>query len=179
MSLQTIARRYAAALADVVLERGEAREVQQELLTWEQMIQSSPNLQEVFRNPTVALDQKRAVLNKLIERAKPRQTTINFLKVLLQNQRLTELSEINRKLTEMLDERAGIVAAQVTTAHSVPDGAQRELHDRLAQLTGKKVRVDFATDPELIGGLVTRIGSTVYDGSVRNQLQQIKEKMAG
>ena len=179
MSLQTIARRYAAALADVVLERGEAREVQQELTRWEQMVQSSPNLQEVFRNPTVALDQKRALLNKLIERARPRQTTANFLKVLLQNQRLTELGEINRKFTEILDERAGMVAASVKTARTVPERAQQELHTKLTELTGKKVRVDFAIDPELIGGIVTRIGSTVYDGSVRNQLQQIKEKMAG
>jgi len=179
MSVQTIARRYASALADVVLERGEAREVQRELITWEQMIQSAPNLQEVLRNPTVGLDQKRAVLNQLIERAKPRPTTINFLKVLLQNQRLTELSEINDKFTEILDVRAGVVAARVMTARSVPENAQQKLHTRLAEMTGTKVRVDFDTDPELIGGLVTRIGSTVYDGSVRNQLEQIKEKMAG
>jgi F-type H+-transporting ATPase subunit delta len=179
MSVQTIARRYASALADVVLARGEAREVQQELQTWEQMIQSSANLQEVFRNPTVALDQKRAVLNKLIDRASPRQTTTNFLKVLLQNQRLTELSEINQKLTDILDERAGIVAAKVTTARSVPENAQKELHSKLAQLSGKKVRVDFGIDPDLIGGIVTRIGSTVYDGSVRNQLELIKQRMAG
>ena len=106
MSLQAMARRYASALADVVLERGEAKEVQQELAAWEQMMQSNPVLQEVFRNPTIALDQKRAVLNKLIERAKPRPTTVNFLKVLLQNQRLTEQGEINRRLAEVLDQRA-------------------------------------------------------------------------
>ncbi|HSP61594.1 MAG TPA: ATP synthase F1 subunit delta [Pyrinomonadaceae bacterium] len=179
MSVQTMARRYASALADVVLERGEAAEVQAELLQWEEMIQSTPDLLEVLRNPTVALDQKRAVLNKLIERAKPRQTTVNFLKVLLQNQRLTDLGEINRKFAEALDERAGMVAATVTTARAVPESSQHELHAKLTGLTGKKVRVDFATDPDLLGGIVTRIGSTVYDGSVRNQLQMIKEKMAG
>jgi F-type H+-transporting ATPase subunit delta len=179
MSVQTVARRYASALADVVLERGEAREVQEEMLAWEQMLQSSSNLQEVFRNPTIALDKKRAVLNKLIARAKPGPTTTNFLKVLLQNQRLTELGEINRKFAEILDQRAGMVAAIVTTARTVPETAQQQLHTKLLSLTGKKVRIDFATDPDLIGGLVTRIGSTVYDGSVRNHLQQIKEKMAG
>ena len=179
MSVQTVARRYASALADVVLQRGEAHEVQEELVAWEKMFQASPMLQEVFRNPTIAPDKKRAVLNKLIERAKPRPTTANFLKVLLQNQRLTELGEINQKFTEILDVRAGMVAAIVTTARSVPENAQRQLHTKLLALTGKKVRIDFMTDPELIGGLVTRIGSTVYDGSVRNHLQQIKEKMAG
>ncbi len=179
MSVQTMARRYASALADVVLQRGEAAEVQAELASWEEMIQLTPNLLEVLRNPTIALDHKRAVLNKLIERAKPRQTTVNFLKVLLQNQRLTDLGEINRQLAETLDERAGMVAATVTTARAVPESAQQELHVKLTGLTGKKVRVNFATDPDLLGGIVTRIGSTVYDGSVRNQLQQIKEKMAG
>lgn len=179
MSVQTVARRYASALSDVVLERGEALEVQEELLVWEQMLQSSPNLQEVFRNPTIALDKKRAVLNKLIERARPTPTTTNFLKVLLQNQRLTELGEINRKFADILDVRAGTVAATVTTARAVPEDAQRQLHTKLLALTGKKVRINFATDPDLIGGLVTRIGSTVYDGSVRNHLQLIKEKMTG
>jgi len=179
MSVQTVARRYASALADVVLERGEAREVQEELLAWEKMFQASPMLPEVFRNPTIALDKKRGVLNKLIERAKPRTTTANFLKVLLQNQRITDLGEINKKFAELLDVRAGMVAAIVTTARSVPENAQQQLHAKLLSLTGKKVRINFETDPELIGGLVTRIGSTVYDGSVRNHLQLIKEKMAG
>ena len=179
MSVQTVARRYATALADVVIQQGEAREVQDELLAWGAMLQANANLREVFANPTIALDQKRAVLNKLIEIAKPRATTANFLKVLLQNQRLTELGEINRKFAQILDERAGMVAATVTTARTVPQDAQAKLYDTLAKLTGKKVRIDFATNPEIIGGLVTRIGSTVYDGSVRSQLQQIKEKMAG
>ena len=179
MSIQTVARRYASALADVVLDRSEAKEVQQELEQWNGLLQANVNLQEVFRNPTIALDQKRTVLNKLIERAKPRPTTANFLKVLLQNQRLTELSEINRKFAEILDQRAGMVAATVTTAGPVPESSRRSLRETLASLTKKKVRVDFEQDPDLIGGLVTRIGSTVYDGSVRNQLQQIKERMAG
>lgn len=174
-----IARRYASALADVTLQRGEATEVQHELQQWEQLLQSNAALQEVFRNPTIALDQKRAVLNKLIERAKPRPTTTNFLKVLLQNQRLTELREINRKLADILDERAGMVAAIVTTARPVPNDIQRSLEQRLIAVTQKKVRLNFEQDPDLIGGLVTRIGSTVYDGSVRNQLQLLKEKMAG
>ena len=179
MSVQTVARRYASALADVVLERGEAREVQEELLAWEKIFQASPVLPEVFRNPTIPLDQKRAVLNKLIDRSKPKPTTANFLKVLLQNQRLTDLGEINQKFAEILDLRAGMVAATVTTARTVPENAQQRLHTKLLSVTGKKVRINFATDPELIGGLVTRIGSTVYDGSVRNHLQLIKARMAG
>ena len=179
MSVQAVARRYASALTDVVLTRNEAREVQDELKIWDEMLQSNPNLREVFANPTVALDKKRAVLNRLIEISKPRPTTANFLKVLLQNQRLTELGEINRKFAQVLDERAGVVAATVTTARPIAEAAYEQLRGTLSSLTGKQVRIDFITDPELIGGVVTRIGSTVYDGSVRNQLQQVKEKMIG
>jgi F-type H+-transporting ATPase subunit delta len=179
MSVHTVARRYATALADVVLQRGEAREVQQELIVWADMLRSNSNLREVFANPTIGLDQKRAVLSRLIEIAKPRPTTANFLKVLLQNQRLTELGEINRKFAEVLDDRAGVVAARVTTARPVAAETRQTLQTKLSNLTGKSVRIEFDTDPEMIGGLVTRIGSTIYDGSVRNQLQQIKEKMAG
>lgn len=179
MSSQTVARRYATALADVSLDRGEAKEVQQELQVWAELMQENENLQEVFRNPTVALDKKRAVLNSLIERAKPRPTTTNFLKVLLQNQRLAELPDISSRLEEILDERAGLVAATVTTARPVPESSREDLRERLSAITRKKVRVDFEQDPELIGGLVTRIGSTIYDGSVQNQLKQLREKMAG
>jgi F-type H+-transporting ATPase subunit delta len=179
MSSQTVARRYASALADVTLERGEAREVQQELVAWADMMQSNGNLREVFANPTIALDQKRRVLNRLIEIAKPRPTTVNFLKLLLQNQRLPELDQINRRFAAVLDERAGMIAAQVTTARPVAPETQQTLQTTLRNMTGKSVRIEFATDPDMIGGLVTRIGSTIYDGSVRNQLEQIKEKMAG
>ena len=179
MSIQTIARRYAAALADVVLERGEAIEIQQELQQWADLILTNENLQEVFRNPTIPLDKKRAVLKQLIERGKSQPITANFLKTLLHNQRLTELPEINRKFAEILDQRAGMVAATITTARPVPNEIQTRLSEKLVAVTQKKVRLDFEQDPELIGGLVTRIGSTIYDGSVRNQLQQIKERMAG
>lgn len=179
MSVQTVARRYAAALADVVAERGEARQVQEELSGWELMIRNNAQLQEVFRNPTIPYDQKRSVLSALIARTKVGPMTANFLQVLLHNQRLTELGEVNKRFGQVLDERSGIVSAQVTTARPVPESSQQALRAKLTTLTGKDVRLSFATDDELIGGIVTRIGSTVYDGSVRTQLQQVKEKMAG
>jgi F-type H+-transporting ATPase subunit delta len=177
--VQTVARRYAAALADVVAAGSEARQVQEELSAWELMIRNNAQLQEVFSNPTIPYDQKRKVLSSLITRTRVRPVTANFLQVLLQNQRLTELSEVNKRFAHVLDERSGIVSAQVTTARPVPENSQQALRDKLTQMTGKQVRLSFMTDEELIGGIVTRIGSTVYDGSVRTQLQQVKEKMAG
>jgi F-type H+-transporting ATPase subunit delta len=177
--VQTVARRYATALADVVVARGEAQEVQRELTAWETMMQSNEQLLEVFRNPTIPYEQKRKVLNALIARASVRPTTANFLQVLLQNQRLADLNEVNKRFAQILDERSGLVSAEVTTARPVPQASQDALLAKLTTLTGKNVRLSFNMDEELIGGVVTRIGSTIYDGSVRNQLQQVKDKMIG
>ncbi|HEY6190013.1 MAG TPA: ATP synthase F1 subunit delta [Pyrinomonadaceae bacterium] len=177
--MQTVARRYAVALADVVIVRGEARQVQEELSAWELMMQASEPLLEVFRNPTVPYEQKRKVLTALIARSRVRPTTANFLQVLLQNQRLGDLSEVNKRFAQVLDERSGVVSAEVTTARPVPETSQQALRAKLSAMTGKDVRLSFKTDEELIGGMVTRIGSTIYDGSVRNQLRLAKEKLAG
>jgi F-type H+-transporting ATPase subunit delta len=179
LSVQTVARRYASALADVAIARGEAREVHDELSKWVAMVEANPQLQEVFRNPTIPYEQKRRVVNALIERARVRPATANFIQVLLQNQRLADLTEINRHFALELDRRSNTVSAQVTTARPITEQAQATLRQRLSELTTSDVRLQFAIDEDLIGGVVTRIGSTVYDGSVRNQLQQIKEKMTG
>ena len=179
MSVQTIARRYAAALAEVVTKRGEAAEVRDELSAWEAMTRANAELLDVFRHPTIPQEQKQRVLHALIERARPRPTTANFLQVLLQNHRLADLGEINRQFVQELDRRSGVVTAQVTTARPVPAEAQEALRTRLGELTRSRVQLQFAVDEELIGGVVTRIGSTVYDGSVRNQLEQVKQRMIG
>lgn len=179
MSVQTVARRYAIALADVVVARKEAREVQEELSAWERMMQDNPQLLEVFRNPTIPYDQKRNVLNTLIARTRVRPVVSNFLQVLLQNHRLADLHEINRVFTQELDRRSGVVFAHVTTARPVSERAQEALRARLSELTSSSVRLQFAVDEELLGGIVTRIGSTVYDGSVRNRLERMKEQMTG
>ena len=179
MSLQTIARRYAVALADVVSSRGDAQGVREELSAWEEMMRTNAQLLEVFRHPTIAYEQKQRVANALIERTRVRPTTANFLRVLLQNHRLADLGEINKYFAQELDRRSGIVTARVTTARTVGTEAQESLRAKLGAMTGSKVRLEFDVDEELIGGVVTRIGSTVYDGSVRGQLQQIKQKMIG
>ena len=179
MSVQTIARRYAVALADEVSSRGEANEVREELKAWDELMRSNAQLLEVFRHPTIPYEQKRRVLNTLIERARPRPTTANLLQVLLQNHRLADLSEINRQLVQELDRRSGVVTAQVTTARPLARDAQESLRAKLSQMTGRSVRLEFDVDDSLIGGVVTRIGSTLYDGSVRGQLEQIKRKMVG
>ena len=179
MSLQTVARRYATALADVAIERREEREVQNELDQWATMIDSSPQLKEVFANPTIVYDQKRKVLEELIARTGVRETTSSFLRVLLKNQRLSQLRDIVDRFGLVLDDRGGVVAAHVTTARPISEDLRNSLHDTLAAATGRKVRLSFTTDESIIGGLVARIGSTIFDGSVQSQLDRLADEMAG
>lgn len=179
MSSETVARRYASALADVIIERAEQTPVREELAAWERLLVSNPPLLEVFSNPTIPYEQKVKVLEALITRTRVRQTTANFLRILLRNQRVPELLQVNEKLAQVVDERAGLVSAQVTSARPVPDPTKVALEEKLKQVTGKKVRLNFGTDQSLLGGIVTRIGSTVYDGSVRNQLIRLGEELAG
>ena len=179
MSSQTVARRYASALADVVIAKNEVVEVRDELIAWEKMILGNPLLLEAISNPTVGYEQKQRILNDLLERTRVRQTTANFLRVLLKNQRLGELPQVNEKLAQTLDEREGAVSAQITSARPLPDSVKNALEETLRQVTRKKVRLKFETDESLLGGIVTRIGSTIYDGSVRNQLTRLGEELAG
>ena len=179
MSLQTVARRYATALADVAIERKEEREVQAELDQWASMIEANPQLKEVLTNPTVVYDQKRKVLEDLVSRTRVRETTASFLRLLLKNQRLSQLREVVARFGLVLDERSGVVAADVTTARPIPEELRNGLQLTLKEATGKEVRLSFTTDETLIGGLVARIGSTIFDGSVQGQLERLSEDLAG
>lgn len=178
MSSMTVARRYASALADVIGERNEEAVVREELKAWEQLVQDNPLLLEALTNPTVAYDQKSKVLNELIARANVRPTTANFLRVLLRNQRFAELPQINRKLGEIMDDRAGVVSAEVVSARPISEPVRNALEETLQQITNRRVRLNFATDETLLGGIVTRIGSTIYDGSVRTQLDRLRQELA-
>ena len=179
MSLQTVARRYATALADVAIDRREERLVQNELDQWAEMIESSPQLKEVFANPTIVYDHKRRVLEDLIARTRVRDTTSSFLRVLLKNQRLAQLRDIAARYVQVLDERAGVLAGSVTTARPIPEELKKTLHETLSAATGHTVRLSFDTDEKIIGGMVARIGSTIFDGSVESHLERLADGLAG
>ncbi len=177
MSVETVSRRYATALADVVIKSGETETVMGELKTWEQLMASSQDLQNAFRNPAIAHGNKEKVLEGLLAKAKPSQTTSNFLRVLLRNSRLTELREINNRFASVLEERSGAVGAEVISARELSTAQRDELKANLEKLTGKRVKMNFAVDPEIIGGVVTRVGSTIYDASVKTRLENLREEL--
>ncbi len=178
MSVETIARRYASALADVVINSGEKETVQNELKTWEEMLNANQDLHNAFHNPAIAHNSKEKVLETLIQKSNPSKTTANFLRVLLRNNRLTEIDAINEKFDSVLAERSGIISASVISSRELSEAEKTDLRANLAKLTGgNEIKVDYKIDKDIIGGAITRVGSTVYDGSVKTQLEILKDKM--
>jgi F-type H+-transporting ATPase subunit delta len=177
--LEAVARRYASALADIAIERGEQREVLAELQGWSSMIENTPTLRDVVRNPTIPYDQKRKLLEELLSRTRVRETTSSFLHVLLKNQRLSNLKEIAERLEYVIDERAGVVSGEVTTARPISDQTRKELTEALSIATGRKVKLTFHIDESIVAGVVARIGSSVLDGSVQHQLDRFAAGLSG
>jgi F-type H+-transporting ATPase subunit delta len=178
MSITTIANRYAHALADVIIERREVAEVSRELEGFARLMQDNRELYDVFASPVIATERKRAVLSEVLARLNLKQTSGNFLQLLLQNNRLHNLPEVLKSLMKVLDERSGVVSAEVITARPISNQNRSLLTERLRETTGREVRLSFRTDPEIIGGVVTRLGSLVFDGSIRTQLAQLKQQLS-
>lgn len=177
MSVETVARRYAGALADVVVKNGEADKIQSELKIWEEMIGSNADLSNAFSNPAIPQSNKEKVLEALLAKSQPSPATANFLRILLRNGRITELGEINSRFKSVLEERAGFVSGKVVSARPLGEQERSELQSNIERMTGKKVSLDFGVDESIIGGVVTTIGSTVYDGSVKTQLETLKAQL--
>jgi F-type H+-transporting ATPase subunit delta len=174
------ASRYARALADLVLAPARALDpetVAGELVTFEQALAGSVGLHSVLLSPAVPPARKRAVVARLAGEAGLSRLVTNFLYVLIDHRRTAMLSEIRQAFRSIIDERMGAAEAQVAAARELTGDQRREVALRLGRLTGKKVRCQFAVDDSLIGGMLARIGSTVYDGSVRGQLEALRRRL--
>jgi F-type H+-transporting ATPase subunit delta len=179
MTLSAVATRYANALADVVTAGGAALAgVPQELRSFESSLNSSPQLQNALITPAVSASRKKAVVGRVAEVLGLSQIPRNFLYVLIDKRRISSLSDILQHLDLILDERRGFARADVSSARELSEPQRAALTAELERLTGKRIRMHFAVDGGLIGGVVARIGSTVYDGSVRGQLQTLERRLS-
>lgn len=174
MSVELIARRYATALADSVGK--DYKTVQEELKTFEGILSES-QLSAMFGNPTVAHNSKVKVLETLLDRTKPNKTTANFLRVLSENGRIVNLPEINKSFVQILEERSGVVSVTATSARELTAQEKKDLQANVEKMLGKKAKLSFEIDKEIIGGIITRIGSTVYDSSVKTQLENLRQQL--
>jgi F-type H+-transporting ATPase subunit delta len=176
--MAAIASRYARALVDVVMDQkiDPAAAVQQ-VNTIVGAIQESADLRKVWEAPDVPAAQKRNLLDAIGKQVGLSRTVRNFFAVLIDHQRIAMLEQIARQFEIELDVVLGFAEAQITSARQLSDDEKRDLESRVTAITGKKVRARYAANPELLGGVMVQVGSTIYDGTVRGQLQKLREQL--
>ena len=181
MTLSAVAARYAHALADVVTSGTAALSPQQaavELRAFEAALEASRELREALVTPAIPGSRKKAVIARIADRLGLSRVPRNFLFVLVDRRRIASLGVIIQQFEEVVDERLGFARADVASATDLDERQRAALSAELERLTGKRIRARFAVDPALIGGAVARIGSTVYDGSIRGQLGSLERRLS-
>jgi len=179
MPVTAAATRYANALADVVTAAGSALpppNAVAELRAFESALRS-PALRNALITPAVPPARKRAVISRVADVLGLSRITRNLLFVLTDHRRIAALSDVVSAFEQILDERLGFARAQVASAREMGEKQRAALTAALEKTSGKRIRAQFAVDPSLIGGVVARIGSTVYDGSVRGRLERLREAL--
>src|SRR5262245_57930824 len=178
--MAAVAARYARAYADVVAERKmDPEKTIAELMQMATLVSSSHELHNVLSNPAVENKQKISLLDAIIKKMGGSKLLRNFVAVLIDHKRIGQIGEIAEQFKQQLNERMGIADAKVSSARELTASEKKLLEQRLAAVTGKIVRASYSEDASLLGGAVVRIGSTIYDGSVRGQLERLKLEIVG
>jgi F-type H+-transporting ATPase subunit delta len=138
---------------------------------------TSRELREFLENPSIDMPRKLKVLDALAPRIGMYPQVRNFIAVILDHRRLGELNDIITEFRRLADERSGTTEAHITSARPLDTAARSELEAQVSKLTGGPVRASYSEDPNLLGGAVVEIGSTIYDGSLRAQLDQLKSRL--
>jgi F-type H+-transporting ATPase subunit delta len=172
----SVASTYARAFADVVFSaRLDANLAIGGLREISRLLAESKDLRRVWENPAVPAEQKRRLLDAIVQQEGIDRHVRNLIAVLIDHRRVPFLDRIAQQLEKELDARMGFAEAEVTSARELGDGEKRAMEGQIEKVTGKKVRARFAQDSSLLGGAVVRVGSTIYDGSVKGQLEKIRE----
>jgi F-type H+-transporting ATPase subunit delta len=173
----SVARRYARALLELAVEGGIAGQVEADLHDFVQLLEDQAELGAALLNPGISSVARRNVVESLLPRSGYQQITCNFLRLLVDKGRLDHLLAIEREYRGLNDEQLGRVRAEVRSAVALPDGDLQRLNDHLGRITGKQVLMTHRVEPELIGGMVTAVGGLVFDGSLRTQLDHLRDRL--
>jgi len=175
---EAIARRYAKGLLGAALDTNEPLEpLVEHLGELAAAVDGHDGLESLLLNPAIEGAQKVSVLVEIADTLGAGDMARRFLSVLGQNDRLDHLREVVALFAAMADEHMGVVNAEITSPRPLDATAVEDLKEKLARASGRVVRLNVKTDPELLGGLTTRIGDVVYDGSLRHQLEQMRERI--
>jgi len=171
--------RYANAFLDVVTSaKLDTAAIESQLADFLGTWQGSPELREFFVNPSIPTPQKVRILDKLNEKLKLQKELRNLLAVLIDNDRIGSVNEVAQAYRKVLQERLGIRQAEVVTARELSAAEQTSLLAEIGKMAGSRIDASFRLDKSILGGTIVRIGSTVYDGSVRGRLDRLKEALA-
>ncbi|HWX55258.1 MAG TPA: ATP synthase F1 subunit delta [Verrucomicrobiae bacterium] len=178
--MAAVSGRYARAFAEVIMDqKASPQRAVADLNAIAALVSANAELRTVFQNPSVEHQQKLKLLDAIIARAKGSKMLRNFVAVLIDQRRIGQIEDVARQFQHELNERMGIAEAQVSSARDLAAAEKKSLEKRLAATTGKEIDATYMKDESLLGGALVRIGSTVYDGSVRGQMQRIKEQITG
>jgi F-type H+-transporting ATPase subunit delta len=175
--LSALAERYAAALADVAFERRNGDTLSKDLNAFIELYFQTPDLRNALESPVIESEVKHRVIEQICAKMGLNEAIRNFIYVVVDHGRIHLLHEIIPAFRAELNERLGVADAEVTSAHPLNDADKRQLLAVLEKRTGKKIEARFSEDPALVGGAVVRVGSTIYDGSVRERLNRLREQL--
>ncbi len=176
--MKSASLQYANALADIVLQQGAAEPARKQLEDFRATYSESVELRNFLVSPAVTREAKHGVIEKLVARLGASKIIRNFLFVIVDNQRVQLLPEIVESFELVLRQREGVAEAEVASAVELNDGQKTVLVRTLERLTGKKIQAKYALKPGLMAGAVVRIGDTIYDGSLRSRLNQLRTRLA-
>lgn len=177
--MSAVTSRYARAFADVVVgDKLDAAHTLQELQTIVSAFESSAELRKVWESPAIAAEQKRRLLDAIVQREKLSRPVRNFVAVLIDHRRIALVAEIAKDFEKELNNRLGFADAQITSARELSPAERRALESQVEKLIGRKVRARYGRDESILGGAIVQVGSTIYDGSVKGQLERIREQLS-
>lgn len=172
-----LAKRYARAMLEIGIAGSNHAVIQKQVRRLAELFEGSAPLRAIVKNPGVSMNERRAVVDQIAKRTSFHPMVRNFMMLLLDNDRFDYIGGIADELDDMVDVHAGNVRASVTTATPLQAAQVAVIKDAIAKLTGKNVLLETDVDPALVGGIVTRVGGTVYDGSVRTQLETLRDSI--
>ena len=172
-----VARRYAAALADIALEQKKGDDVKSGLASFVDAFDESADLRNCLESPGIDAEAKRRAIEAIAERMGLNPIVRNFVYVIVDHRRTEMLREIEAAFRDEMNTRLGIADAEITSARELTDAERKEITTALERRTGKKIEPNFREDRTLLGGAVVRVGSTIYDGSVREQLERLRQQL--
>jgi F-type H+-transporting ATPase subunit delta len=174
--MEEIAQVYARSFFEVAREQGKLDELREQLGVFADALESDHNLQVFFFSPYFSTAEKQDGLDRAIEGGDP--VLINFLKLLIENHRMPVIFRVRRAYDALWEEENKLLPVSVTSAVELDNATVSQIGDRIAEQTGRKVELSSTVEPDILGGIVVRVGNSVLDASVRNRLEQLRKQVA-